>query len=703
MTIGKSSDFSRGGRQEVENDPPRELLARDFQPLFADCRALRGFSHRNVGRDIAIDAGLDEKQLIQARDYALTGAGSGYITRGGKLVMQWGDTKKLYDLKSTTKSFGAAALGLAITDGKIQLNDRAAKHHPTFGIPPETNREKGWLTDITIFHLATQTSGFEKPGGYEPLTFAAGTRWSYSDGGPNWLAECLTYIYVRDLNDLMFERVFSPIGIKESDLRWRKNAYRPEFIETKAGPVKRLEFGAGIHANVDAMARFGLLHLRQGEWNGRRILAKEFIEQARSVPASVRGLPVNKPEEYGKASDHYGFLWWNNADGTLPRVPRDAYWSWGLYDSLIVIIPSLDIVTARAGNSWKREKGADQYEVLKPFLEPIVLAAGSTPTVKSAGPPSPPYASSKVIRKIEWAPVEQIVRKAKGSDNWPITWANDDALYTAYGDGNGFEPRLPKKLSLGLAKIKGSPPEFEGVNLRAPSIETLGDGARGEKASGMLMVDDVLYLWLRNATNSQLTWSTDHGNIWTRSDWKFTESFGAPTFLNFGKNYSGARDNYVYIYSHDADSAYEPADQMVLARVPKTQIRDRGAYEFFQQVSASGPRWTKSIAERGAVFTNPGNCYRSGIVYNPGLKRYLWSQTLPGTDARFSGGFGIYDAPEPWGPWTTVFYAGTWDVGPGETSSFPAKWFSTNGKRGWLVFSGDDSFSAREARFVTNE
>ena len=55
-------------------------------------------------------------------------------------------------------------------------------------------------------------------------------------------------------------------------------------------------------------------------------------------------------------------------------MPADAYWSWGLYDSLIVVIPSLDIVVARAGKSWKREEGADHYDVLKPFFLPIVQA-----------------------------------------------------------------------------------------------------------------------------------------------------------------------------------------------------------------------------------------------------------------------------------------------------------------------------------------
>jgi len=76
--------------------------------------------------------------------------------------------------------------------------------------------------------------------------------------------------------------------------------------------------------------------------------------------------------------------------------------------------------------------------------------------------------------------------------------------------------------------------------------------------------------------------------------------------------------------------------------------------------------------------------------------RSWWCQTLPGPDPRFHGGFGIYDAPEPWGPWTTVYYTEEWDVGPGETSSLPTKWMDADGKTLHLVFSGDDSFCVRK-------
>jgi CubicO group peptidase (beta-lactamase class C family) len=637
--------------------------------------------------------GLDETRLNQARDYALTAGGAGCIIRSGKLVLSWGDRTQRFDLKSTTKSFGSAALGLAIADRKVGLHDKARAHHREFGIPPETNAETGWLDRITLFHLASQTAGFDKPGGYAPLLFAPGTEWSYSDSGPNWLAECLTLAYRRDLDALMFERIFTPIGIKRAELVWRKNQYRPEFIDG----IKRREFGAGISATVEAMARFGYLWLREGDWNGATLLPREYVQIARGPAREVINLPVRKPQEYGRAASHYGLLWWNNADETIEGVPVDAFWSWGLYDSLIVVVPSLEIVMTRAGQSWKRTAGADHYEVLKPFLLPVVQAVQARPhrSVENGPPPEEPR-PSPVIETIAWAAPNEIVRHARGSDNWPLTWGDDDALYTAYGDGAGFGPVSAEKLSMGFSKISGDPPRIEGINIPSPTGETRGDGARGRKASGLLMIDGVLYLLARNCHNAQLAWSEDHAATWTWSDWRFETSFGCPTFLNYGPNYTGARDGFVYIYSPDAETAYERADRMVLTRVPRGKLRDRDAFEFFVRLDTNGnPLWTRDITQRGAVFEKRGGCYRSNVSFNTGLNRYLWCQTGLGSDPRFAGGFAVYDAPAPWGPWTSAFATEAWDVGPGESSILPPKWISADGCTVHLVFSGEDSFSVR--------
>ena len=655
------------------------------------------------------EIGLDADQLDQAQRYALTAGGSGLIIYQGHAVQRWGDQRKRYDIKSATKSFGATMLGVAIQDGKVELHTPARQYHPTIGVPPKSNAQTGWLDDITLFHLATQTAGFDKPGGYEKLLFKAGTQWHYSDGGPNWLAECITRQYRRDLEDLMFERVFTRLGITPDDLRWRNNQYREHEIEG----IPRREFGAGIHCNVEALARLGYLFLHNGRWRDERILSEEFVRMVRQPLDALKGLPEFSPQAHGNASEHYSLLWWNNGDGTLADVPRDAYWAWGLFDSLIVVLPSQDMVVARGGERGRRlarREMADHYDVLKPLLGPIVAAVKGMDGVGAAksSPRGAPYPMSAVITGIEWAPQNTITRQAEGSDNWPLTWADDGHLYTAYGDGWGFEPRVEKKLSLGLARIIGQPNAIRGVNIRSANGEQIGQGAAGKKASGMLMINRVLYMWVRNAGNSQLLWSDDHGKTWQWANWKFETSFGAPTFLNFGQDYAGARDEFVYIYSHDSDSAYEPSDQMVMARVPKARIEDRQAYEFFERLDAGGkPVWTKDVAQRGAVFVHRDGCYRSGITYNFGLKRYLWCQILHESShpkgQRFQGGFGIYEAPEPWGPWRTVYFTRNWDVGPGETSSLPTKWMSEDGKTVHLVFSGDDCFSVRRATLQTHE
>ena len=314
--------------------------------------------------------GMDAGVLQKARDYALTGGGSGRVTRHGRFVMEWGDQKQRYDLKSSTKAIGVTALGLALKDGKIKsLHDPAAKYHPSFGVPPESNAASGRLGKITLFQLATQTAGFDKSGGYTELLFEPGTKWSYSDGGPNWLAECVTLAYRQDLNTLMSECVFGPIGISPSDLTWRANSYRPKEIDG----IKRREFGSGISANADAMARIGYLYLRQGCWRDEQLIPASFVDAVRVVPQAIKGLPVVRSESYFNASDHYGLLWWNNADGTMANVPRDTYWSWGLYDSLIVVIPSLDIVAARAGKTLNKARNS-AYTSIEPFVEPIALS-----------------------------------------------------------------------------------------------------------------------------------------------------------------------------------------------------------------------------------------------------------------------------------------------------------------------------------------
>jgi CubicO group peptidase (beta-lactamase class C family) len=323
------------------------------------------------------EMGMDGNILTGARDYALTtgqGGGSGMIVRRGRVVLSWGSMSTRYDLRSTTKSIGSTALGLLLKDrlGQIRITDRAIDFHPSLGIPPQSNADTGWLENITLLNLGTHTAGFGKDGGYTALLFAPGTAWSYSDGGANWLAEALTLSYQEDLNILLFDRVFTPIGIGALDLTWRSNLHRSTTIDG----IPNREFGSGISADVKAMARLGYLFLRKGNWNGQQILTPDFIDLVRQPHPLVVGLPVYQPQVIQDTNSprHYGVLWWNNADGRMPEVPTDTFMSSGANESFIIVIPSLDIVVVRAGNTWRTDTTTTSsfYDLLGPFLNYVV-------------------------------------------------------------------------------------------------------------------------------------------------------------------------------------------------------------------------------------------------------------------------------------------------------------------------------------------
>jgi CubicO group peptidase (beta-lactamase class C family) len=329
------------------------------------------------------DVGMAAAPLAEAQAYAQRADGVGLISRYGRVVHSWGNIDQRFDVKSTTKSIGAIALALALDDNLVRLDERAATYVPNFALNPSSN-DPAQAQSITLLQLATHTAGFEKRAGYGRLLDPPGTAWRYSDGGLNWLADTLTTVYRQDLEQLFKTRVYPVLGINErDDIQWRDMADGLRRLPRPLN-VEHREFAAGMIANVNALARVGLLYLRRGEWaGGQRVFGASFVDLARTPRAEIATTQLREPEDYPDANHRYGVLWWTNATGALPNVPRDAYWAWGLGDSLIVVIPSLDLVIARAGPSHgaspnQRVFGDDDwnadYAVLAPFLDPIVRA-----------------------------------------------------------------------------------------------------------------------------------------------------------------------------------------------------------------------------------------------------------------------------------------------------------------------------------------
>ena len=616
----------------------------------------------------------------------------------------------------------------AMDDGWIDPEEPACKYIPEWKMDYRKSK-------ITIRHLAGHTSGIEDaevspaeqarmrargkhthmdlPGWkgqfwrQEPDPFSVsrdstrviaspGQRYAYSNPGIAMLNYAVTAALReaahKDIRNYLKNRVYRPLGIRDEE--YSLGYGRTDTINGL--PLVGGWGGGSFTAN--AAARVGRLMLRKGNWQGIQILDSSLVEEA------IRFVPSNNMEfDQDIRNSTNPFLettlgWYSNRSGIWEYLPRDAFAGAGAQNQLMLVVPSLDLIVVRFGAQlYGGTKGDSANIGIERFLfNPVIEAIEEAP-----------YPQSDLISTVEFAPAETVSRYARGSDNWPVTWASDGYLYTAYGDGNGFLPNTEIKLSLGLSKVAGYPPDIRGTNIRSQSGERIGDGRYGAKASGMLMVDGTLYMLARNLCNSQIAWSDDKGETWEWADWRFTSGMGCPTFLNFGKDYAGARDGFVYIYSSNEETAYKASDEMVLARVQADRLKEKDAYEYFAGLSNDKtPVWSEDFQKRKAVFTNPGKCYRSGITYNSGLKRYLWCQVIPVSDRgtaggpRFKGGLGIYEAPEPWGPWKTVYYTMDWDMGPGETASIPTKWMSEDGKSCYLLFSGDDCFSVRGMKFT---
>lgn len=352
----------------------------------------------------------------------------------------------------------------------------------------------------------------------------------------------------------------------------------------------------------------------------------------------------------------------------------------------------------------------------RPVLAALLILLGA-----SLAPAAAPYPPSPVIAGIsfDWSTHR---RHALGSDNWQLTWADDDHQYGAWGDGGGFGgSNRNGRVGLGYGRIEGDWDNYRGFDVWGGKNAENPAQFSG-KSWGTIAIGSVLYSWVipdepdtggprDHYRYVQLARSTDHAAHWTRPDWRWwrEDNLIIPTFLVYGKDNGGARDGHVYSYFIRPQNVnvthagfglvvHQPG-ALFLARVPKDKLfTGRDAYEWFVGMNGSEPAWGP-LAAKKPVFENPeGTGWCVSASYNPGLRRYLLATEHT---VSHSSVMSLFDAPEPWGPWTTVKYWTSKDrfgsSRPGSQLdwadnvfffSFAPKWFSPDGRSFTLVFTG---------------
>jgi hypothetical protein len=293
-------------------------------------------------------------------------------------------------------------------------------------------------------------------------------------------------------------------------------------------------------------------------------------------------------------------------------------------------------------------------------------------------------------------------------DLWPTCWSDDGALYAANGDGAGFGSEFS---NIVMNRITGSPASDDLAGEGLAIGDALGQvwtDAEGytRKPTGMLCLDGVLYLAVQDlapdfnaSPNATIARSDDHGTSWTWDTSKpmFDEGiFTTVWFADYGKDAERRpEEGYVYAYGLDGnwrdsftDSVADPTE-LFLARVPIGSVLDADTWEFYAGEPDGAPTWTDDIVAKKPVLTDERRTHdmtvlsQGGVTYLPKRDRYLYTSWTEFT-------FEFYQAPQPWGPWTTLlsedFGEYPWQserIG-GYATTVPSKFISDDEKTMWV-------------------
>ena len=302
---------------------------------------------RDQGLALAQSFGKNEPfyggQIGPTRERA---AANGIVIRRGKVVAEWGDTRRVDMSHSITKTFLSTVVGLAWQQGLIKsTDDRAADAMPP-GVDLFTSPKNA---PISWEHLLRQTSDWQgtlwgkpdwadRPVGKTPEdwpnrpVYEPGSHYKYNDVRVNVLAYAALQVWRRPLPEVLREQVMDPIGASS---RWRWYGYDNSWVDLDGARVQSVSggghWGGGLFIDAWDMARFGYLHLRQGEWNGRRIVSRDWIAKARTP---------------GPANDEYGYCNWflNTGRKPLPAAPESSVTFRGNGQNIIYIDWENDVV-----------------------------------------------------------------------------------------------------------------------------------------------------------------------------------------------------------------------------------------------------------------------------------------------------------------------------------------------------------------------
>jgi CubicO group peptidase (beta-lactamase class C family) len=330
---------------------------------------------------IAPPAGVDAAALQAASDWAFDRESPQQVTlsllvvhRGQIVHERYADGVDMTTRTrtwSTAKSIASTLIGMLVDDGRLALDEPLGFDFlPKQAAAPETDPRSA----ITLRHALHMSSGLLTVDN-DGQEYAVGSGMSYWAGassvegarrralirepGANWDYEnydTLLAVYAmkralgseKKYHEFPRKRLLDPIGMRNTLLSTDRFG---DFI-----------LSSQVYTNARDLARFGLLYLRNGLWNGERLLSEDWIEFVRTPAPST-----------ADRGNFYGGQFWLVPD-ERKDVPRDAYSTAGNRGQYVVIVPSHDLIIVRRGLDWGRQ-GFDRWDMTREVLKAFPAAA----------------------------------------------------------------------------------------------------------------------------------------------------------------------------------------------------------------------------------------------------------------------------------------------------------------------------------------
>jgi CubicO group peptidase (beta-lactamase class C family) len=297
--------------------------------------------------------------FVAAADKTIHSMNSVMVVRHGHVVAAgwWApySAESPHSLYSLSKSFTSTAVGLAIAEGKLSLDDEVLKFFP--GDAPD-NQSKN-LKSMRVSDLLRMSTGqAEEPRRTDqtPWTksflgqavpFKPGTHFLYNTSATYMLSAIVQKVTGTTLLDYLKPRLFEPLGIEHPT--WEMS---PQGIATG---------GYGLSIRTEDIARFGQLYLQKGMWNGKQLVPSTWVEAATARQTSNGSNPQSDWDQ------GYGYQFWRSRHG--------AYRGDGAFGQYCIVMPEQDAVVAITSGVKDMQQVLNLvWDKLLPAMSPSPLA-----------------------------------------------------------------------------------------------------------------------------------------------------------------------------------------------------------------------------------------------------------------------------------------------------------------------------------------